>query len=115
WTVTIDFVEIAILRDAVGPKIELFDQPQMCGEMHGGPEIEYVRDAIGVGYSGAEKRTGGCAGDQAIKGFVQRCARSCGAVGERSDYVYSLEVIASQADALGRCGSANPLIPRVVE
>src|SRR6202167_242346 len=85
WTVTVDFVEIAILWDAVGAKIELLDEPHMCGEMHGRPEIEYVRNSIGVGYPSAEKRTGGGAGDQAVERFVQWRARSCRAVGERSD------------------------------
>src|ERR1700733_7126791 len=45
--ITIDFAEIAILRDAIGPEIKLLDQTQMFGEMHSGPQIGSVGNPIG--------------------------------------------------------------------
>src|ERR1700675_3109488 len=87
----------------------------MFGQVHGGPEIGCVGNTVGGGSPSAGKGESVGARDQAAERLVQRRARSCGAVGERSDQLYPLEVIAAQAEALGGRGGADPLVPQVVE
>ena len=112
----VEFVEIAILRNAVGPEIEFLDQAQMLGQVHVWPRDRATSEMrLAAAVPVPSKGEGVGARDQAAERFVQRRARSCGTVGERSDQLYSLEVIAAQADALGGRGSANPLVPRVAE
>src|SRR5271157_1424057 len=87
----------------------------MLVQMHSGSKIEHIRNSVGVGFPSAQERARRGAGDQAVEGFVQWCARSCGAVGERRNQVYPLEVIAPQADTLRGCGGADALVSRVAE
>ena len=84
-TITVDFAEIAILWNAVGPEIEFLDQAQMLGQVQCGPEIGHVGNAVcgGSPSAGEGERVG--ARDQAAERLVQRRARSGGTVGKRTD------------------------------
>src|ERR1019366_282894 len=113
WTITIDLGEIAILRNAVGPKIKFLDQAQMLGQMKRGLEIEHVGNTVRAGLASTVEGEGAGAGDQTGEILVQGRAHVGGTIGKRTDKVQPLEVIAARTDPLGGCGSANPLVPRI--
>src|SRR6202040_1307559 len=103
----VELVEIAILRNAVGPEIEFFDQAQMLGQVQCRFEIYHVRDAVCSSCPSTGKGEGVAGGDQAAERLVQWCVGSRGTIGERAEQLQLPEVIAAQADALGGRRSAD--------
>src|ERR1039457_3854355 len=85
-TAIVEFVEIAILRYAVGPEIEFLDQAQMLGQVQCGLEIDYVRNAVGCGCPSASEGEGVGAREQAAERLVQRCAGGRGTIGKGTEY-----------------------------
>src|ERR1700723_1087720 len=107
--------EIAVLRNAVGPQIELLYQAQMLGQVHRGLGVKYVGNSTSAGYPCAIKSQGVGTREQSREIFVQRGVRVGGAIGKRSQPLQSRDIIAPQTKPFRWGGGANPLVSRITE
>jgi hypothetical protein len=83
--IIIGLAEIAILRNAVGPRIKFLDQAEMLGQMQGSPNVEHIGNPVRAGNASSVEGAGVRARDQTREIFLQGRAHVGGTVGKRNE------------------------------